>query len=78
MLWIEPISQNDHFVCLWMLRISYFFPALGKFKNGSQLGGKDLKVKATLGSQVKVSCIIGVNCQIKESRIYGAMVMCNP
>ena len=33
-----------------------FFPALGEFKNGGQLGGKDLKVKATLGSQVNLTC----------------------
>lgn len=39
-----------------MLHIIYFFPALGKFKNGSRLGGKDLKVKATLGSQVNLTC----------------------
>ena len=39
-----------------MLHIIYFFPALGDFKNGGQLGGKDLKVKATLGSQVNLTC----------------------
>ena len=33
-----------------------FFPALGEFKSGGQLGGKDLKVKATLGSQVNLTC----------------------
>ena len=40
-----------------MLHSVYFLPALGEFKNGGKFGsGKDLKVKATLGSQFNLTC----------------------